>query len=430
MSNEGFDVIVVGAGVAGTVAAYLLGREGLQVLLIERGNYSGSKNMTGGRIYSHSLEKIMPDFAQEAPIERKITREKVFMMTEKSSIGLDFQSSLLGAQGSDSYSVLRGVFDQWLAEKAEEVGVEIITGICVDDLIIRQGKVCGVIAGTDQIESGITILADGINSLLAQKAGLREEFKPNQVAVGVKELIELPGELIQERFQCDENEGTACMFAGFPSDGRVGGGFLYTNKESISLGVVCTLSDLVKGQKAIPQLMEDFKMHPSVAPLIRGGRLVEYSGHLVPEGGVEMMPKIIGDGVLVVGDAAGFCVNLGYAVRGMDFAIASGECAAQAVIKAYQGGGYSEGNLQAYRSYLEESFVLRDMKLYRNFPKFLETTPRVFSDYPKLLEGIMADMFVMDGEPTPALMKIMMKHLNKVGVLKIARDAWKGVRAL
>jgi electron transfer flavoprotein-quinone oxidoreductase len=372
----------------------------------------------------------MPGFAKEAPVERKITREKVFMMTEKSSMGLDFQSSLLGMPGSDSYSVLRGVFDQWLAEKAEEAGVEIVTGICVDKLIMRDGKVGGVIAGTDQLEARVTILADGVNSLLAQQAGLRQEFKPSHVAVGVKELIELPAELIQERFQCNETEGTACMFAGFPSGGRTGGGFLYTNKESVSLGVVCTLSDLIKGPKTVPQLMEDFKAHPAVAPLIKGGRLVEYSGHLVPEGGWEMMPRLIGGGVLVAGDAAGFCVNLGYAVRGMDFAVASGECAARAVIEAGQGGDYSESDLQIYKAYLEESFVLQDMKLYRKFPHFLETTPRIFSDYPGLLEGIMAELFVMDGQPSRTLLKTMMKHADKVGLLKIAGDAWKGARSI
>lgn len=430
MSDEGFDVIVVGAGIAGTVAAYFLGREGLQVLLIERGNYAGSKNMTGGRIYSYSLEKIMPGFAEEAPIEKKITREKVYMMTENSSIGLDFQSSLLGMPARDSYSVLRGVFDQWLAEKAEEAGVEIITGICVDDLIIRDGKVAGVIAGDDQIEAPVTILADGVNSMLAQKAGLRREFSPHHVAVGAKELIELPADLIQERFQCNETEGTACMFAGFPSGGRVGGGFLYTNKESISLGVVCTVSELVKGQKSVAQLMEDFKMHPSIAPLIKGGKLAEYSGHLVPEGGWEMIPRLIGNGVVITGDAAGFCVNLGYAVRGIDFAVASGECAARAIIDAHQRGDYGEGSLQNYKQYLDESIVMQDMKLYRNFPKFLETTPRIFSEYPELLEGVLADMFVMDGEPAQPMSKMMKKHVKQIGLSKMIGDVWKGGRSI
>jgi electron transfer flavoprotein-quinone oxidoreductase len=150
----------------------------------------------------------------------------------------------------------------------------------------------------------------------------------------------------------------------------------------------------------------------------------------VPEGGLEMMPGLIGNGVLVAGDAAGFCVNLGYAVRGMDFAVASGECAARAVSAAYKGNDYSEGGLQIYKQYLDESFVLQDMKLYRKFPHFLETTPRIFSDYPELLEGIVTDMFVMDGQPSKALLKTMMKHTKKVGLLKIAGDALKGARSI
>ena len=430
MSEEVFDAIIVGGGIAGTVSAYLLAKEGLEVLLIERGNYPGSKNMTGGRIYSHSLEKIMPNFAAEAPVERKITREKVFMMTEDSAAGLDFYSGRLGVQGKDSYSVLRGIFDQWLGEKAETAGANIISGICVDSLIVKDGQVCGVVAGEDELMARVIILADGINSLLAQKIGMRTEFKPHHMGVGVKELIELPRSVIEDRFHCEGNEGTACMFAGSPSDGRIGGGFLYTNQESISLGVVTTISDLVKGQKSLPQMMEDFKNHPAVAPLIKGGRLAEYSGHMVPEGGFDMMPKIVGNGVLVVGDGAGFCINLGYAIRGMDLAVASAECAAQAVIAASKTGDFSAASLQSYKKHMEENFVLKDMQLYRKFPHFLETTPRMFTAYPNMAVDMMTDMFVMDGLPAKPLMKKMLPHVKKIGLWNLVKDGWKGMQSI
>lgn len=430
MSDDIFDAIIVGGGIAGTVAAYLLAREGLEVVLIERGNYPGSKNMTGGRIYAHSLEKIMPGFAAEAPLERKITREKVFMMSEDGSAGLDFSSGRLGIPGRDSYSVLRGPFDQWLGEKAESAGANLITGICVENLIVKDGQVSGVVAGEDEIMARVVILADGINSLLAQKIGLRTEFKPQQMGVGVKELIELPRSVIEDRFNCAGDEGTACMFAGSVSDGRVGGGFLYTNKDSISLGVVCTISDLVQGQKTLPQMMEDFKNHPSVAPWIKGGKLIEYSGHMVPEGGFDMMPKIFGNGVLVVGDGAGLCINLGYAIRGMDFAVASAECAARAVIAASQGGDFSAASLQSYKQYLEQSFVLQDMKLYRHFPHFLEHTPRIFKDYPNMAVDMMTEMFVMDGSPAKPVIKKMMPHIRKIGLWNLIKDGWKGMKSI
>lgn len=430
MSDDKFDAIIVGGGIAGTVAAYLLAKEGLSVLLVERGNYSGSKNVTGGRIYSHSLEKIMPNFAEEAPVERKITREKISLMTEESNVTLDYYSDMLGVQGSDSYSVLRGVFDQWLQEKAEEAGTEIIAGIRIDDLIVRDGKVCGVIAGDDELEAKITILADGVNSLLAQKLGFRSELLPSQVAVGAKEVIELPASVIEDRFNCREDEGTSWLFAGTPSAGRVGGGFIYTNKNSISLGVVATLSDLTKGDKSVPQMLEDFKQHPAVAPLIKGGKLVEYSGHLVPEGGLTMIPKIIGNGVLVIGDAAGFCINLGYAVRGMDFAVASAECAAKAVLAAKESQDFSEEFLQYYQTYLNDSFVMKDLTQYQKLPHFLEETPRIFDGYPRMAADMMAKLFVMNGQPAKPLMKNMLEDLKKVGILNIIKDAWRGVRSL
>ncbi|SCM81910.1 putative oxidoreductase subunit with FAD/NAD(P)-binding domain [uncultured Sporomusa sp.] len=430
MAEEKFDAIIVGGGIAGTIASYLLAKEGLEVLLVERGNFAGSKNVSGGRIYSHSLEKIFPNFAQEAPVERKIVREKISLMTESSSVTLDFYSDALGKQGSDAYSVLRSVFDQWLAEKAEEAGVQIITGIRVDDLIMRDGKVCGVIAGGDELEANVTILADGVNSTLAQKIGLRGELAPNQVSVGAKEVIELPGNVINDRFNCRDGEGSSWLFAGVPSGGRIGGGFLYTNKESISMGIVCTLSDLVNSEKTVPQLLEDFKQHPIIEPLIKGGKIVEYSGHLVPEGGLEMVPKLVGDGVLVVGDAAGFCINVGYAVRGMDLAVTSAECAAKAVLAAKEEQDYSEASLNAYRANLDGSYLMKDLHLFKKLPHFMENTPRIFNGYPQMVADILNDMFVVSGQPATPPMKTAFKHVRKIGITNLIMDGLRGARSI
>ncbi|MDR1961106.1 MAG: FAD-dependent oxidoreductase, partial [Gracilibacteraceae bacterium] len=421
-----FDAIVAGGGIAGLTTAYLLAKEGLEVLLIERGNFSGAKNMTGGRIYSHSLEKIMPGFAEEAPLERKITREKISMLTEDSSVTIDFSSPRLGAQGHASYSVLRADFDRWLAKKTEEAGVQTVTGIRVDDLLLEDGRVTGIVADGDEMTADVTVLADGVNSLLAQKAGLRAEIPPHHVAVGAKEIIELPAAAIEDRFQCRGGEGTAWLFAGQPSGGKTGGGFLYTNKDSVSLGVVCTLSDLVTGSATLPQLMENFKNHPAIAPLLEGGKTAEYSGHLVPEGGLDMLPELYRDGVLIVGDAAGFCINLGYMVRGMDFAVGSAECAAKAILAAGAERDFSAAALSAYKTALDSSFVMQDLIQYRKFPHFLESTPRIFSGYPEMANQLMADMFVVDGRPPQALYKKAGRSLKPVGILNLLRDGLKG----
>lgn len=143
-----------------------------------------------------------------------------------------------------------------------------------------------------------------------------------------------------------------------------------------------------------------------------------------------MVPKIIGDGVLVVGDAAGFCINLGYAVRGMDFAVASAECAANAVLKAKKSHDFSQRSLTCYQDFLEASFVMKDLTLYKKFPHFLEGTPRIFDGYPRLAADVMEQLFVMNGQPSEPLMKKMLKQVKKIGIRNIVKDAWKGVRSL
>jgi len=430
MAEDRFDAIIVGAGIAGCVAAYMLAKEGMAVLVVERGNYAGAKNMTGGRLYSHSLEKVFPGFAAEAPVERQVTHEKISLMTGDSNFTVDFTSTELATQGRDSYTVLRGVFDQWLAEKAEEAGAEFIYGIRVDDLIVREGRVWGVVAGEDELEAEVTILADGVNSLLAQKLGFLSEPPAHQIAVGAKELIGLSEEIIEDRFQLNPGEGAAWLFAGDASAGRVGGGFLYTNKDSISLGVVSTISDLVKGPKPIYQMLEDLKNHPAVAPLVKGGKLLEYSGHLVPEGGYAMIPKLYGDGVLVVGDAAMLCINLGYCVRGMDFAVSSGVFAAETVIEARAAEDGSAAVLGSYAKKLQDSYVIKDLVTFQKFPHFMEHTTRIFNEYPEMVKKMMLAMFVVDGEPAIPLMKRMMPIVKEVGLFTLAGDARKGVGAL
>lgn len=429
MSEDAFDAIIVGAGLAGCTAAYVLAQAGANVLVIERGNYAGSKNMTGGRIYTHSLEKIIPGFAKQAPLERKISKEKVSFMTANAGVTLDYHAQHPEDPLKESYSILRGKFDQWFMEQAEAQGAQFIAGIRIDEIILQDGKVIGVQADGDILEANTVILAEGVNALLGEKLGMVERVKPDSVAVGVKELIELPAGLIQDRFNLTEDEGAAWLFAGYPSAGLMGGGFLYTNKESLSLGLVCGLNHIEKAPKSVPQMLEDFKNHPLIKPLVAGGKMIEYSAHVVPEAGINMLPKLIGNGVLITGDAAGFCINVGYTIRGMDLAIASGEAAAKAVLAAKEKGDYSEAGLASYKTLLDESFVMKDLKLYKKLPAFLEN-PRMFSQYPQIVADIMADMFIVDGAPAKPLRKKIMARAKQVGYLNLIKDGIKGVGAI
>ena len=425
-----FDVIVVGAGCAGSVAAYELANAGKSVLLVERGEDAGSKNMTGGRIYAHSLAQVFPDYAQEAPLERKITRERISMMTPTDNTSVDFTSPRLSEPENVSYAVLRGPFDSWLASKAEEAGAECIFGIAVEDLVWEDGRIAGVRAGDDEITAEIVILADGVNSLLTEKAKLGSRPKPSQIAVGVKETISLPEKVIDDRFGSGSKDGMAWLFAGAPTKGHIGGGFLYTNRESVSIGLVATLSDLCTSDTPIYQMMEDFKNHPAVAPLLSGGEIVEYSGHLVPEGGFDMVSKLYADGCLVAGDAAMLCINLGYQVRGMDYAIASGQIAARTAIEALDACDVSESRLSRYKAKLEDSFVLKDLMTYRSFPHFLESTPRMFNEYPEMTSEIMGSLFVVDGKPVTPIKQSVMGAVKKVGMMNLFKDVRKGAKSL
>ncbi|MDR2820233.1 MAG: FAD-dependent oxidoreductase [Desulfovibrio sp.] len=425
-----YDAIVVGAGLAGSTAAYCMAKAGLSVLVIERGNTAGAKNVTGGRLYAHSLEDVFPGFADEAPVERKIVRERVSMMTDDSCFTADFHSSRFNEPHSASYTVLRAEFDAWLAAKAEEAGCDVVCPGNADELILDNGKVAGIRSGEDELTSDVVLLADGVNSLLGQKAGLKKELAPNHVAVGCKEVVELPRGVINDRFGLNDAEGMAHLFAGAPSNGMVGGGFLYTNKESVCVGLVVTVSDLVKSSARLPDLMEKFRESAPLKPLLAGGKLVEYSAHLVPEGGLHMLPTLSDDHVLLLGDAAGLCLNLGYTVRGMDYAVASGQLAAQTVIEAREKADYSNAVLKGYKDRLEQSFVLKDMRTHKNAPEFIEHTSRMFNEYPELVADVFTQMFKVDGSPSRLFLKKALPLVSRAGIFNLIKDGFKATRAL
>lgn len=428
-----FDAIVVGSGCAGSVAAYELAKAGKSVLVVERGNFAGAKNMTGGRIYAHSLKKVFPNFEAEAPLERKITHERIALMDPASSMAIDFTSPELALEGKDSYAVLRAPFDQWLASKAEEAGAEYICGIAVEELLRDEaGRVVGVRAGEDEITAEVTIVAEGVNSLLCERSLGNPRPKASEMAVGIKQVFELPAQTIEDRFLCSKGEGAAMLFVGDCTHGTVGGGFLYTNKESISLGLVATISTAASAENPVPvyQMLEDFKNHPAIAPIISGAKLVEHSGHMVPEGGYNMVPKYVFDGALVAGEAAGLCMNMGYQVRGMDFAVASGQMAGQAAVRALDAGDTSEGGLLFYKQSMKDSFVIKDLETFKRWPKTMEQWDSMFNDYPVMVREIFNAMFCVDGKPQTHLMKRMMPIIKKRGLFKLAKDVRGALRSL
>lgn len=427
---ENFDAIIIGAGPAGAACAYTLAKAGKNVLVIERGDTPGSKNVTGGRLYTYALEILDPDLYKEAALERKVTHEQIMMLGGTRSISIDFHEPAFNQseQIPMSYTILRARFDEWLAGKAEEMGAMLACGIRVDDLIEKNGKIIGVIAGEDEIYADVIVAADGVNSFMAQKAGLINEIDMHSVGVGVKEVIELPARTIEERFGLgSREEGAACMILGC-TEGIHGGGFLYTNQDSISLGSVFMPSEAASYKKSVHEIFQNLKMHPSIHPLIEGGETIEYSAHLVSEAGYRGLPRrLFRDGFLMVGDAAGFVINTGYSIRGIDLAILSGFAAAQAIIKTQA----SEKTGPLYLQEMERINLLATMKAVDGYFDVLDT-PWLYDKMPNLAADVMNRLFSVNGQVPERMMKNIKSAIkaNGLSIWQLAKLGLKGVKSL
>jgi electron transfer flavoprotein-quinone oxidoreductase len=425
-----FDVVVVGAGVAGCVTACQLAKAGHSVVLIERGETPGSKNLSGGIMYAHAIKEVFPDFLTEAPVERLIDSNKIVFMNADSWVGVDYTDERLFRDGT-AVTVLRAKLDAWLAEQAEGLGAMVMPGVRVDSLLVEGGQITGVKAGDDELRSRVVVAADGVNSFIARDAGLRRKPPTHHQAVGVKAVIKLDAATIEDRFGVAGDHGAAYALVGDCSQGVGGGGFVYTNKDTLSVGLVLRLDDLVAKKLRTVDVFDHFLAHPLVDSLIKGGELVEYGCHLVNEGGEAMMGQLVHNGLVLVGDAAGFTLNTGLTVRGMDLAAGSAIAAAKAVSKAIESNNVTASGLASYTANLAGSFAGQDMHTYRRAPSFLETE-RMYGAYGQLLANVLHGAYGLDGTARKPMLKVARGALKAsgVGLLTLAKDGLKGGRAL
>jgi electron transfer flavoprotein-quinone oxidoreductase len=415
------DAVIVGGGLSGLSCAYKLAEKDMQVVVVERGDFPGSKNVTGGRLYLEPIKSIVGDMLDGAPFERKVVRERWSLLGDDNSISIDLTGERF-KQTNHSYTILRACFDRWLSEKLIEKGVYVIPKYRVDDLLWEGNTIVGVRAGEEEIYANVVIASDGVLSFMAEKAGLKHKMKPKNYAVGIKEVIELSEEKINDRFNVDVNEGCAHLFVGDVTKGMFGGGFLYTNKETVSLGIVVGIKALIEKTPTIEAhlLMDDFKDRYEIGRLIDGGSLVEYSAHIIPEAGYNGISKLYGNGIIVTGDAAGFALNMGVTVRGMEFAIASGIIAAESVIKAKEAEDYSEKTLAYYESKLRETFVLKDLYTCKDMPEFLDNDS-FFSFYPNSFPDLVEKIMWFGEEPKGRIGRSLWDEMKASGLLSFKR---------
>jgi electron transfer flavoprotein-quinone oxidoreductase len=376
-----------------------MAKAGLNVLQIERGEYPGSKNVQGAILYADALEQIIPDFREDAPLERHVIEQRLWMLDDKSYMGTHYRSENFNEERPNRYTIIRAQIDKWFSKKVKEAGALVICETTVTDVLKdAAGKVIGVRTDREDgdIYADVVVLCDGVNSLLAQRAGFRSELKPEHVALAVKEMHFLPRDVIDERFNLKGDEGVVIELAGTMTSGMVGTAFIYTNGESLAVGIGCLVSDFKKSGHTPYSLLEQFKSHPSIVPWLKGSEVKEYAAHLIPEGGYKAIPKVFGDGWMICGDAGQF-VNALHR-EGSNMAMTTGRLAAETVVSLKAAGKpMSDANLAQYRKALESSFVIKDLKKYKDLPEFLHRNNQFFTEYPNLLSKAAETWFRVDG---------------------------------
>lgn len=424
------DVVVVGAGPAGAAAALVLARAGKSVVLLERGPFPGSKNMYGGVIYGRILDSLLPEWYDEAPIQRWVTRRSTMIMTDTQALTVDYRTTGWGRAPYNGATAYRPDFDSWLADKAVEAGAVLLCSTTATGLIRQGGRVVGV--ETDRpdgdLRAPIVIACDGVNSFLAKEAGLHNHQGAEHFTLGAKETLALPKRVIDERFGVRGRDGVDIEILG-GSSSVPGGGFVYTNLESVAVGVVLGLDGLAAQQERPEELIAGLKAHPAIAPLIEGAELKEYSAHLIPEGGYDAMPELYTDGMLVAGDAGGMCLAAGIWLEGVNFAIGSGSEAAKVALGALDKGDFSAGELSAYSDRLHRSFVLADHKKLRRAPG-LVLSDRVQQRYPHLVCDLAEAVFTVTNPIPKRGMASLLRHSAKANGVKLRDLARDGLTAL
>ena len=433
MPNDRFEVVIVGAGLSGVAAALTLARNGVEVLVIERGDFPGAKNLFGGILYSGVLADLVPKFWEKAPIERHIVNRRWVVLDIDSQVALDLKSAHFDKPPyNNTFTALRSRFDRWFAEQAEEEGALIVCETTVEGLLTEDDRVVGVRTGRDDgdVFADCVILAEGANSLLSEAAGLRRKMTPGNRVNAVKEVLALPSEIIEDRFHLEGSQGAAIEYFGGAVKGMVGSAFIYTNRDSISVGVGCLIEDYLRSKTAPYELLDEFKAHSSVAPLLRGGETVEYATKMIPEDSYDDFSDLYAAGVMLVGDCAGL-VNPSIHHEGTNLAMASGVLAAEAFLEAREKQDFSRTGLESYRNRLDASWVMQDLEHYRGTVDFLRANREFVDSYPRITVELMRDYFTVDDTPKAEVRRRLMRKVrDEVSFFRLVRQLWQARKTL
>ncbi len=411
-------MIVVGAGPAGAAAAIELARKGANVLMLEKAKVPGERNVTGGVLYGDfpgelGLVSLVPQFESVAPLERQVLSHEVVVLgpadrakgearyyrLSKTSFPAKIGIFNLQLETGHDYTVLRRPFDRWLAGVAVGEGAMLSTSTTVSGLLKEGGSVVGVRTTKEDLRAKVVIDCSGVTSLLVEEAGLRGRLAPRQLYHGIKRVYRLDPATIEKRFRVAPGKGRAMFFLGDFMHGVGGGAFVYTNKDTLSVGLVVSMDSLLRATTErfdtvgkLVDIQDEFESHPMVAELLDGAQVAEYSGHNIPKGYKCILKTPYADGFLVAGDALGAFVKVGPMIDGMRRAITSGVLAARAYLEASTSGSYRARNLSRYKTSLypiyedvnksgRDGFLTESPFAYHTIPRMIFATRIISKTY-------------------------------------------------
>lgn len=378
-----YDVVIVGAGPAGLSCAIRLkqlaekaGQE-ISVCVLEKGSEVGAHLLSGAVFEPRALNELLPDWAERgAPLTVKAVADKFLFLTKGKAFRLPTPPQMYN---KGNYIISLSQFGRWLAEQAEQMGVEIYPGFAAAEILLNaDGSVRGVATGdmgidregnkTDGFEPGMelhakqTIFAEGCHGSLTKQVitmfDLRADSDPQTYALGVKEVWEVLPE--------KHKPGQVIHTTGWPMDSNTyGGSFIYHFSDNkVLVGFVVGL-DYQNPYLSPFEEMQRFKTHPAVKPLLEGGRRIAYGARTLVEGGLQSLPKLAFPGGMLVGDTAGF-LNVPK-IKGNHAAMKSGMLAAEALFEAFSMGEDLAGaEVSTYADKFRQSWLYKELYKVRN----------------------------------------------------------------
>jgi Dehydrogenases (flavoproteins) len=390
------DVVIVGAGPGGLATAWHLANlikkhnesnaakklEGLTIAVLEKGSEIGAHGLSGAVMDPRGMNELMPDWLERGcPVEAPVGEDSLWFLFEKSKFSPPILPSVLHNAGN--YVVSLAELCRWMGPIVGDNGVDLFPEFPAARVLVEEGRVVGVRTGDKGVDKNglpkpnyepgvdirakLVILAEGPRGTLTkQLAGMFDLYagkNPQVYSVGVKEIWQLP----DDRYPA----GKVIHTMGWPLDmDTFGGGFIYGMKDNlVDIGLVTGL-DYVNPTTDPHHEFQRMKTHPAIRKILEGGTMIAAGAKAIPEGGYFSMPRMVGDGFMIVGDSAGY-LN-GARLKGIHLAIKSGMLAADAALRALLAEDFSAQQLKQYETAFENSWARDELWSQRNFHQAFE----------------------------------------------------------